>query len=222
VRLRIRPRSYSILPAALLLFRKLPRLRIRRARRSIAFPRRYSIAGPPVGFIAQKRMLRPKIKRARLRLRPRLFPFLPLLAILYRKLPRLKLKRTRRFVRFPRLYSIAGPPATFIAARRMLRPRIRRARRIILGRRAVILPGGPLLFRKTIRLRFKRGRRFILPRRYSIAGPPASVIPHKRFPRARIKKGKWDLRRFTRRFYEFPGVATLTRVWSYISSSYIQ
>jgi hypothetical protein len=55
-----------------------------------------------------------------------------------------------------------------------------------------------------------------LPRLYSIAGPPVSFVPFKNPPRPKIKKGKWNLRFFTKRFYEFPGSAPVQRLVEWI------
>jgi hypothetical protein len=177
MRIRLRPRTYSILPSAVVLYRKLPRLKIKRARRFIRLPRLYSISGPPESFIATKRMLRPRIKRAKLRLRPRQFPILPSAVLLYRKLPRLKIKRARRFTKLPRLYSIAGPPVGFIATKRMWRVRIKRGRRFVKPARYPIVKPLLVLFRKFVRLKIKRGRKFVQPHRYPNMDPPAGFAP---------------------------------------------
>jgi len=125
-----RPRRRGIFPVVVvtpspLVFKALRRLRLKRRVVRTA-PRRYPVMGAPVGFIAFKRPPRAKIKRFRIRLRPRTYPIVTTLVVMYRALRRLKIKRGRRFVAFPRRYSIAGPPTGFIAFKRPPRAKVRR------------------------------------------------------------------------------------------------
>ena len=155
--------------------------------------------------------------RRRIGLRYQPNPPLPASFLPTKRAFRIKIKRAKRFVKTPRLYSIAGPPASFLPAKRAFRIKIKRARRFVRLPRLYSIAGAPasfVAFKKPPRAKIKKVRwslrRFILGR-YSIAGPPASVIPHKRFPRAKIKRKRWDLRRFAQRFYEFPGAPIISK-----------
>jgi hypothetical protein len=52
----------------------------------------------------------------------------------------------------------------------------------------------------------KRARRLILPRRYSIAGPPAGFVPFKKPPRAKVRRWRSSLRPFAKRLYSIAGL----------------
>ncbi len=203
-----RPRRLAvILPGPLVLFRKPPRLRIKRGRKFV-LPRRYSIAGPPTGFIATpfRRRLRlhsrPLVRFFRPRVRGVIIPPVPLLFS-----PRRRLRLKRRVLQaMRRRYPVMVAPVGFVAFKKPPRAKIRRARIRIRPRPYPILPALLLLFRKLPRLKIKRGRRFIrFPRLYSISGPPASFVAFKKPPRAKVKRWRSSLRPFTKRLYSIAG-----------------